>query len=40
MNLKQYEEKRGVVISGKKFHLNHEQRNKKYLVLKIEGKKL
>ncbi len=40
MYLKQYEEKRGVVISGKKFHLNHERRNKKYLPLKIEGKKI
>lgn len=38
--LKQYEEKRGVVISGKKFHLNHERRNKEHLALKIEGKKI
>lgn len=40
MNLKQYEEKRGVVISGKSFHTMHEKQNKEYVPLKIEGKKI
>jgi CRISPR-associated exonuclease Cas4 len=40
LGLKQYEEKRGVVISGKEYHFKHEKSNKTYLPLNIDGKKL
>jgi CRISPR-associated exonuclease Cas4 len=40
LNLKQYEEKRGVVIAGKDLHLKHEKTNRKYLPLNMEGKKI
>lgn len=40
LGLKQYEEKRGVVISGKDLHIKHEKTNKTYLPLNIEGKKI
>lgn len=40
MELKQYEEKRGTVKAGKQFHVNHENRNRNYLINNIKGRKL
>lgn len=40
MGLKQYEEKRGVVIAGKELHLKHETRNRNYIPLDIDGRKI
>ena len=40
LGLKQYEGKRGVVISGKDLHSKHEKTNNNYIPLDIEGKKI
>jgi len=40
LGLKQYEDKRGAVISGKEIHSKHERTNRNYIPLDIEGKKI
>lgn len=40
LGLPQYEEKRGMVLAGRKHHKNHEDNNKNFITSKLLGKKL